>query len=113
MDILPYRAAGSEPGGPASSASEPPVMQRSRKGTTFVQLGGGKSLDVTSPCMRIPHWVLMDEMCVYIHTSFKNLLDLDVVGTEAAVELEVVGVVEEGGAQGEQQPLVNKGRVER
>ena len=55
----------------------------------------------------------MDEMCVYIHTSFKNLLDLDVVGTEAAVELEVVGVVEEGGAQGEQQPLVNKGRVER
>lgn len=30
------------------------------------------------------------------HTSLQDLLDLDVVGTEAAVELEVVSVVEEG-----------------
>lgn len=33
-------------------------------------------------------------MCVY--TSLQDLLDLDVVGTEAAVELEVVSIVEEG-----------------
>ena len=29
------------------------------------------------------------------HTSLQDFLDLDVVGTEAAVELEVVSVVEE------------------
>lgn len=38
-------------------------------------------------------------------TSLQNLLDLDVVGAEAAVELEVVGVVEEGASQGEEQLL--------
>lgn len=32
----------------------------------------------------------------HVGTSLQDLLDLDVVGTEAAVELEVVSVVEEG-----------------
>lgn len=41
-------------------------------------------------------------MCL---TSLQNLLNLDVVGAEAAVEFEVVGVVEEGAPQGEQQLL--------
>lgn len=36
-------------------------------------------------------------MCVGgCRTSLQDLLDLDVVGTEAAVELEVVSIVEEG-----------------
>lgn len=38
-------------------------------------------------------------------TSLQDLLNLDVVGAEAAVEFEVVGVVEEGAPQGEQQLL--------
>lgn len=32
-------------------------------------------------------------------TSFENLLDFDMVGTEAAVELKVVGVVQKGTAK--------------
>lgn len=43
-------------------------------------------------------------------TSFQNLLDLDVVGAEATVELEVVGVVEEGASEGEEQLLEIDGR---
>lgn len=38
-------------------------------------------------------------------TSLQDLLDLDVVGTEAAVELEVVSVVEEGTPERKQQLL--------
>lgn len=38
-------------------------------------------------------------------TSLQDLLNLDVVGAEAAVEFEVVGVVEEGAPQREQQLL--------
>lgn len=42
-------------------------------------------------------------------TSLQDLLDLDVVGAEAAVELEVVGVVEEGAPEGKQQLLWTEG----
>lgn len=38
-------------------------------------------------------------------TSLQDLLDLDVVCTEAAVVLEVVGVVEEGSSQREEELL--------
>lgn len=41
-------------------------------------------------------------------TSLQDLLDLDVVGAEAAVELEVVGVVEERTPQRKQQLLYTK-----
>lgn len=45
-------------------------------------------------------------MCLSVcHTSLQDLLDLDVVGTEAAVELEVVGVVEKGTPKRKQQLL--------
>lgn len=39
------------------------------------------------------------------HTSLQNLLDLNVVGTEATVELEVVSIVQEGASEREQQLL--------
>ena len=38
-------------------------------------------------------------------TSLQNFLDFDVVGTEAAVVLEVVGIVEERSAQREEEFL--------
>lgn len=41
----------------------------------------------------------------HVPTSLQDLLNLDVVGAEAAVEFEVVGVVEEGAPQREQQLL--------
>lgn len=45
-------------------------------------------------------------MCLSVcHTSLQDLLDLDVVGTEATVELEVVGVVEKGTPKRKQQLL--------
>lgn len=44
-------------------------------------------------------------------TSFQNLLDLDVVGAEAAVEFEVIGVVEKRSSERKQQLLnTNKRR---
>lgn len=41
-------------------------------------------------------------------TSLQDLLDFDVVGTEAAVVLEVVGVVEKRSSQREEQFLMSK-----
>ena len=41
----------------------------------------------------------------FVLTSLQNLLDFDVVGTEPAVELEVVGVVQEGTSEGEEKFL--------
>lgn len=38
-------------------------------------------------------------------TSLQDFLDLDVVGTEAAVQLEVIGIVEERSTQREEQLL--------
>lgn len=53
--------------------------------------------------------ICVTRVCVVDFTSFstslQDLLDLDVVGTEAAVELEVVGVVEERTPKREQQLL--------
>lgn len=48
------------------------------------------------------HYMLM--MCLAV-TSLQDLLDLDVVGTEATVELKVVGVVEERSPKRKQQLL--------
>lgn len=53
---------------------------------------------------------LWDDRPLLIHTnvsrtSLQNLLDLNVVGTEATVELEVVGIVQEGASEREQQLL--------
>lgn len=58
------------------------------------------------------HWIitslqiylLYSFMCV-CHTSLQDLLNLDVVGAEAAVELEVIGIVEEGSPKRKQQLL--------
>ena len=44
----------------------------------------------------------------FVLTSLQNLLDLDVVGTEPAVELEVVGVVQKGASEGEEKFLEAK-----
>lgn len=46
-------------------------------------------------------------------TSLQDLLDLDVVDAEAAVVLEVVGVVEEGSSQREEQSLGAEGEKVR
>jgi len=43
-----------------------------------------------------------------IITSLQNLLDFDVVGTEATVELEVVGVVKKRSTQREEELLREK-----
>ena len=53
-------------------------------------------------------------MCALaVATSFQDLLNLDVVGTEAAVELEVVCVVQERPAQGEEQLLQRQTHPEK
>ena len=45
-------------------------------------------------------------MCALaVATSFQDLLNLDVVGTEATVQLEVVSVVQERSSQREEQLL--------
>lgn len=49
-------------------------------------------------------YLLYSFMCV-CHTSLQDLLNLDVVGAEAAVELEVIGIVEEGSPKRKQQLL--------
>lgn len=75
----------SEEGGLTWELPGTPWMRRNRKQKQPLQLW----------CHRV---------CV-CRTSLQHLLNLDVVGAEAAVEFEVVGVVEEGAPQREEQLL--------
>lgn len=53
-------------------------------------------------CIQAARYTPWDRVC---STSLQDLLDLDMVGTETTVELEVVGVIEERASKRKQQLL--------